>query len=256
MHGCRVPSAAGGCVRTTLGRVSASPFDLMSSYISSTLVEDCQATPASTPGDSSGSVVSVEAALSKATADAAELGVDFPDAATGSLLSVLASQAGPSPSAIVVTPAASVVGLHIVRGARGNVQLTCIDPEVEHQRSAREAFASVGLRGSQTRFLPSRPLEVMGRLAADNYQLVFAQTRPQDARALVDAALPLLVSGGALVLADYLLDGTVADSSRTERDIVAARETDEHLRRLAAEGRIVLSRLPLGEGMAVATKVS
>ena len=253
MHGCRVPSAAGGCVRTTLGRVSASPFDLMSSYISSTLVEDCQAAPAATPGDSSGSVVSVEAALSKATADAAELGVDFPDAATGSLLSVLASQAGPSPSAIVVTPAASVVGLHIVRGARDNVQLTCIDPEVEHQRSAREAFASVGL---QTRFLPSRPLEVMGRLAADNYQLVFAQTRPQDARALVDAALPLLVSGGALVLADYLLDGTVADSSRTERDIVAARETDEHLRRLAAEGRIVLSRLPLGAGMAVATKVS
>ena len=168
----------------------------------------------------------------------------------------------------MVTPAASVVGLHIVRGARDNVQLTCIDPEVEHQRSAREAFASVGLRGSQTRFLPSRPLEVMGRLAADNYQLVFAQTRPQDARALVDAALPaaaqqrivdalpLLVSGGALVLADYLLDGTVADSSRTERDIVAARETDEHLRRLAAEGRIVLSRLPLGAGMAVATKVS
>ena len=49
-----------------------------------------------------------------------------------------------------------------------------------------------------------------------------------------------------------MLDGTLADASRTDRDTAAAREADEYLREL--EGASV-TRLPLGSGLTLVTKL-
>ncbi|MEZ2122281.1 class I SAM-dependent methyltransferase [Corynebacterium sp. CCM 9204] len=190
-----------------------------------------------------------------ARSDAEEFGLTVPDEITGSLLSTLAATATreTSAGAIAVTPAAAVVGLYLLEGLGARGTLTCIDPEAEHQKQARATFTAAGYRPSRFRFLPSRPLEVMGRLAPGSYQLVYGDMRPSDLRAFINAAWPLLGDGGVLILADCLLDGTLSDATRRDRDTVAAREADDHARQM---DDALITRLPLGAGMTILTKRS
>lgn len=188
--------------------------------------------------------------LEAAREDTTEFGLAIPDAMTGQFLSALAA-ASQAKSAIAVTPAASVVGLHLMNGLSDDAILSCIDPEPEHQKRAKETFRDAGYPSSRFRFLPSRPLDVMGRLATNSYQLIYGELSPLELKQFIDAALPLLSSGGALVLADSLLDGTIADSTRKDRDTQSAREADEYLANL--EG-VTVSRLPLGAGLTLVIK--
>src|SRR5699024_4278664 len=110
-----------------------------------------------------------------------------------------------------------------------SASLTAIDPEVEHQRQAKISFREAGYPASRVRFLPSRPLDVMGRLADNSYQLVYGEVSPLDLTAFVQTAWPLLVPGGVLVLPDVLLDGTLADESRRDRQTVAARDAQDFI---------------------------
>lgn len=199
------------------------------------------------------STTEIDPALATAREDAAEFGLPVPDEVTGQLITTLvaATNGEGSTGAIAITPAAGLVGLYILRGLAQGTTLTCIDPETEHQRHAKSIFREAGYSPSRVRFLPSRPLDVMGRLAFDSYQLVFGQVSPMDLRAFVDAAWPLLRPGGVLMLADALLDGTVSDETRRDRDTVAAREADEYVRSL--DGAHV-ARLPLGAGLTLVTK--
>ena len=199
------------------------------------------------------STTEIDPALATAREDAAEFGLPVPDEVTGQLITTLAAATNGegSTGAIAITPAAGLVGLYILRGLANGTTLTCIDPETEHQRHAKSIFREAGYSPSRVRFLPSRPLDVMGRLAFDSYQLVFGQVSPMDLRAFIDAAWPLLRPGGVLMLADALLDGTVSDETRRDRDTVAAREADEYVR--SFDGAHV-ARLPLGAGLTLVTK--
>ena len=225
-----------GITFLTLERVTDSAFEATRSYIQSTIAADD--------------------ILDGATRDAAEFGLNYPDSITGSLLTTLTATAfagrpASTRSAIAVTPAAGVVGLYLLRGMAETDHLTCIDSETEHQKLAKKAFQAAGLRPAQYRFLPSRPLEVMSRLNPGAYDVVYGDCNPTDLLAFVQAALPLLSPGGMLVLGDCLLDGTIGDESRRDRDTVAAREADEYLRGLDG---VFVSRLPLGGGLTIVTK--
>lgn len=188
--------------------------------------------------------------LAAACEDAQEFGLALPDTMTGALLTTLAATAR-AQGAIAVTPAAGVVGLHLLAGLSNSGILTCIDPEPEHQKRAKQTFRDAGYSPSRIRFLPSRPLDVMGRLAADSYNIVYGEVSPVDLKAFTDAALPLLATGGVLVLADSLLDGTLADATRKDRDTVAAREADEYISSL---DNVIVARIPLGAGITLVTK--
>lgn len=192
-------------------------------------------------------------ALTAARRDAEEFGLSVPDEMTGQLLATLAAStpSEKSTGAVAVTPAAGVVGLYILRGLGKRGTLTCIDPEVEHQAQARSVFREAGFAPSRVRFLPSRPLDVMSRLAAGSYQLVYAEVPPVELPAVLRAAWPLLTPGGTLVLADALLDATLADESRRDRATAAAREVDEIARGMEDA---VVTRLPLGAGMTLITR--
>lgn len=177
-----------------------------------------------------------------------------PGVAVASLLGTLAA-AGASPhGAVAVTPAAGVVGLHILHALPEKATLTCIDPEAEHQAAAREAFKTAGYTGSRARFLTARPLDVMGRLASGSYHLVYADVAPVELSALVDAAWPLLAPGGTLVIADSLLDGTVADETRRDRDTEAARAAGGDVDKLADNEGALVTRLPLDGGITLVTR--
>ena len=220
-----IPTPAGA---PRLGGVTDTVFDALRSYIDST--------------------TDVPDALAEARRDAEEFGLPVPDEATGQLLSTLAAAgaSGKSAGAVAVTPAVGVVGLHLLHGLGERGTLTCIDPEVVHQKQAKRVFRAAGFSPSRVRFLPSRPLDVMGRLAADSSQLVYVDVPAIELSAVVRAAWPLLCEGGTLVLADALLDET-----RTDRETIAAREAETLVREIEDA---VITRLPLGGGLVLATR--
>ena len=205
--------------------------------------------------------------IAAANEAAAEFGLSTPDALTTEFLTFMAAraaanatQAAHTPTAIVMSPACGVIGLHLFQGlsmqessvqGAGNGHVTCIEPEVQHQKLARMAFEAAGKRQNTFRFLPSAPLDVVGRLAQDSYDIAIADTPEEDLLRIVEATLPALRPGGVLVLLDSLLDGLIADSSRTDRQTVAAREADSAIRDMPG---VTCSRLPLGAGLTLITK--
>lgn len=194
-------------------------------------------------------------ALSAARDDAAEFGIAFPDAVAGDTLTALAALASArrpdGPAAVAATPAVGVVGLHLFAGMPDNAVLTCIDPEITHQKLARDSFQRAGIPASRHRFLPSRPLDVLSRLAPGAYDLIYADVSPAEIETFRERAWPLLSDGGVLVFAGVLLDGTIADGSRRDRDTEAAREAEKTL--LEREDALV-TRLPVGAGAVVLIK--
>lgn len=193
--------------------------------------------------------------LVAARREAGEFGVSVPDEAVGQLLSTLtaAATAGKSDANVVaITPAANVVGLHLFDALPDKGVLTCINPEATHNNQAKRTFRDAGYAPARARFLTARPLEVMGRLASDTYQVVYADVSPMDMPAVIDSARPLLTVGGTLVLADSLLDGTIADETRTDRDTAGAREADAKALELTD---VQVTRLPLGAGLTLITRL-
>ena len=187
----------------------------------------------------------------RARKDAQEFGLVTPDVSTGQLLALLAASVATeaNSSGIAATPAAGIIGLYLFDGLGPDGHLTFIDPEHERQNHAKEVFRAAG--HSHFRFLPSRPLDVMGRLATDSYRIVVGDVPALDLATFIDAAWPLIQSGGVLVLLDSLFDGLVGDPSRTDRELVSAREADEKLRGF---DDALVARLPLGSGAIVAYK--
>lgn len=221
-----------------IARVSETAFSQLSTYITARRDHIPEA---------------VADALRQAREDAEENGVPTPSPIVGDLLTVLAAGSQASQGAVAVTPAAGVAGLHILAGLREKATLTCIEPEAALQAGAKEAFRAAGFAPSRVRFLTSRPLEVMGRLATGAYQLIYADVAAVQLRPLIDAAWPLLAPGGTLVIAGSLLDGTVADPTRRDRETEAAREADAFVDTLALDDAAV-ARLPLDGGLTLITK--
>lgn len=200
------------------------------------------------------------AAVARAVESAREYGIATPDAMTAATLTALANLASARrdshPAAVIASPAAGVVGLHVAAGIGEQGVLTCIDAELEHQALAKEAFREGGIRPNRQRFLPSEPLEVMQRLAPEAYDFVYLDVAPTAIAAARAKAWPLLRSGGIMVIVGSLLDGTVEDDSRSDRDTVAAREADaaEVARADSADADALLLRLPVAAGTTVLVK--
>lgn len=226
-----------------MNRVSETAFTQMTSYINAQASADSE-------GDDA-----LRSALDHAYVEAEENGVRAPSAVVGSLLATLAAGVGAAgQGAVAVTPAAGVVGLHILRGLPDKATLTCIEPEAALQAGAKEAFRLGGHSPSRARFLTARPLDVMGRLATDAYQLIYADVSPMEMAPLIDNAWPLLTQGGTLIIADSLLDGTLSDPSRRDRETEAARQADAHAAALGVDNAAVVTRLPLDGGLTLITK--
>ncbi len=209
---------------------------------------------------------SVEAATAaaylRAEEAAQEFGLATPDTLTQEALEFLAAQRAITasaqdrePTAVVMSPSFNVLGLALFRGFQTAGQtghITFIDPEAEHQQLARQALSEAAIPANAYRFIPSIPLNVISRLTKDHYDVLVAECDPEDMVSTAQATLPVLRTGGILVLLDSLMDGLIADESRTERDIATTRQA---ARELAGLEGMLITRLPLGAGLTAITKL-
>ncbi len=226
-----------------MNAASSSPIEAIRKYVRATTEPDEVVTAA------------VEAAQ--------EFGLLTPDAMTAEFLEFLATRAGANaaasghtPTGIIVSPASGVIGLHLFKGlnaAQVEGHLTCIEPEVQHQQLAKQAFANAGQRPNTFRFLPSAPLDVIRRLASDSYDIAVAEAATEEFTAIVESTLPALRRGGVLILLDSLMDGLVGDDKHADRQTTRAREADQFFREL---DNAKVARLLLGAGATLITKIS
>ena len=189
--------------------------------------------------------------LAAARQRAAEVGVAAVDAASGSVLRLLAAVTG-ARAVVELGTGAGVSALWLLRGMRPDGVLTSVDPEAEHQRLARQSLVEAGYGSGRVRLIAGRALEVLPRLSDGAYDLVFCDAARSENADYLAAALRLLRTGGVVVFAGVLAGGRVADPSARDTDTVSLRELTRLVRE---EARLVPALVPVGAGLLAAVVV-
>ncbi|MDC7119959.1 O-methyltransferase [Cellulomonas fimi] len=188
--------------------------------------------------------------LLRARERAAQLGCTPVLPGSGAALSVLAA-AAQARAVVEVGTGAGVGSLYLLRGMPADGVLTTIDLEVEHQRAAKEAFAEEGVRGTRTRTISGRALDVLPRLTDGGYDLVFVDADKESYPGYVEQAVRLLRPGGVLAVDNALWHDRVADPARRDETTTTIREVGRVVR---ADDRLLPALLPTGDGLLVAVR--
>ncbi len=144
-----------------------------------------------------------------------------------------------------------ISGLWLVRGMRQDGVLTSVDVEPEHQRLAKIAFTEAGIAHQRVRLISGAALEVLPRLTAGHYDLVFCDGDKVEYPQYFEQARRLLRPGGVVAFDNSLWHDRVADSGARDPETMAVRET---LSALADDEGFVSALLPVGDGLLVAQK--
>jgi predicted O-methyltransferase YrrM len=144
-----------------------------------------------------------------------------------------------------------ISGLWLLRGMRPDGVLTSVDVEAEHQRLAKLAFDAAGIPHQRVRLIPGAALDVLPRLTAGHYDLVFADGDKQEYPAYLEEARRLLRPGGVVAFDNSLWHDRVADSAVRDPETLAIRGT---LTALADDESFVSLLLPVGDGLLIGQK--
>ncbi|QJC22177.1 O-methyltransferase [Arcanobacterium buesumense] len=185
----------------------------------------------------------------RARQQAGELGIDAISPATGHFLTMLASANNIKTIADIGT-GTGVSGLYLLNG-HNQAHLTSIDTDSEAQNLARQNFADTGLRSGRYRLINGRSSDILPRLAANSYDLVFIDGDLFEAEGDVIEALRMLRPHGLVVVAHALYHDRVADPARRDEHTVAMRNLGKMLH---DSPDLTTSLIPLGDGLLVAVK--
>ena len=139
-------------------------------------------------------------------------------------------------------------GLWLLGGMPPRGTLTTIEADPTHQALAQRAFGDAGA-ADRVRTMRGPALDVLPRLADDNYDLVFLDADKTEYPAYLEHARRLLRPGGLLLADNVVWHGRVADlavtdpSTRALRTFVAQVEQDPELLSVT---------LPVGDGLLAA----
>lgn len=137
-------------------------------------------------------------------------------------------------------------------GTRGRV--VCCDISEEWTAIGREFWEQAGVAERiDLRLAPAlETLEQMrGAGETGCFDLAFIDADKENYRAYYEHLLDLIRPGGVIAVDNTLWSGRVADPSEREPDTVAIREFN---RMLAGDSRVMVSLVPIGDGLTLARK--
>lgn len=169
---------------------------------------------------------------------------------TGAALRVLTAVLQPK-AVVEIGTGAGIGSLYLLGGMPEDGVLTTIDVEVEHQRAAKLAFAEAGIRGTRTRAISGRALDVLPRLTDGGYDLVLVDADMESTALYVEQAMRLLRPGGVLAIDNMLWHDRVADPARRDEVTTLLREVGRSVRE---DDRLLPAMLPCGDGLLVAVR--
>jgi predicted O-methyltransferase YrrM len=172
---------------------------------------------------------------------------------TGALLQVLTAASG-ARRAVEVGTAIGVSTLHVARGLRDGGTIVSFEVDGQRHRAARDYLDRAGVGGLADLRLQDAG-EGLAELEPGTFDIAFLDGLKGDYQRHLELALPLLRTGGTLVVDNTLLSGTVAEGRPghhwSGEDVDAMREFN----------RLLLSRddldavlLPVGDGVIVAVR--
>lgn len=188
--------------------------------------------------------------MQQARNNADELGTLDPSPAVGGLLKFIVESLNAKSIAEIGT-GSGVSGLWLFAGAAPEAVLTSIDTEREHAASARSVFEESGISTQRFRLITGIILEVVGKLADNNYDLVVIRPAA-DLMDLTHAAYRLLRPGGILFVDHALSGGKVADPTQRDFESISRRDG---IRAVKEDSRWSSTVLPIGSGVLLATKL-
>ena len=179
-----------------------------------------------------------------------ELGLFAVSPGVAATLTVLAATSK-AQTAVEVGTGAGVSGVSLLRGLGPRAVLTTIDPDVDHLKAAREAFAESGSPANRTRTISGRGQDVLPRLTDSAYDLVFIDADKPSFPDYVEQAVRLLKPGGLLIINDALDKDRVSDPAIRETSTVVLRRVGKLIRDNEA---LISTMLPTGDGLLLAVK--
>lgn len=133
-------------------------------------------------------------------------------------------------------------------------RVVALDVSEEYTSIAQRHWKAAGLTGRiDLRLAPAaESLEAMvGAGDSASYDFAFIDADKTGYSTYYEYALTLVRPGGLIAIDNVLWNGAVADSSNQEEDTVAIRKINE---KLAADERVTLSLVPIGDGLTLARK--
>jgi predicted O-methyltransferase YrrM len=195
--------------------------------------------------------IAEDEATAAARARSAELGCTPIGPAGGAALRVLAALAN-AKSVVEVGTGAGVSGLWLLAGMRTDGVLTTVDTEPEHQRAAKQAYTEADIASSRYRLINGAAAEVLPRLTDGGYDLVFVDADKTGYADYYEELLPRLRPGGLLLVDNTLWGGAVFDEKDDSDDTLAIRALND---RIAADPRVRVVLLPIGDGLTIAQRL-
>jgi len=188
--------------------------------------------------------------MQQARSHGGELGLEDPTAAVGGLLKFVVTTLN-AKSIVEIGTGSGVSGLWVFASASKDAVLTSIDVEREHAAIARAAFEESGISPQRFRLISGVVLEVVNKLADENYDLVIIRPAA-DLMDLIAQAHRLLRVGGILFIDQALSGGKVADPTQRDFESVSRRDG---IRAVKEDARWSSTLLPVGGGVLLATKL-
>ena len=188
--------------------------------------------------------------MQQARRNGIELGVLDPSIAVAGLINFVAGLI--NAKVIVEIGTGSGVGaLAIFKGALSDSTITSIDSERENSENAREIFDEAGISPQRYRLITGNIIEVVGKLADQNYDLVVVRS-PKDMVDVVQESYRMLKPGGVLIIDSALDGGRVADPTQRDFETISRRDS---IKAVKDDSRWRSSVISIGGGVLLANKI-
>ena len=144
--------------------------------------------------------------------------------------------------------------LSIARALPARGRLVCCDVSAEYTAIARKYWQAAGV-ASKVRLALGPALATLERLLAAgeaaSFDFAFIDADKTNYRNYYERCLALVRPGGLIAVDNVLWSGRPADALRQDADTRAIRAFNKHLLK---DGRVLVSMLPLGDGLTLALK--
>jgi len=188
--------------------------------------------------------------MQQARKNGAEVGAIDPTAAVGNLIKYLIKSAK-SKSVVEIGTGSGVGGLWIFAGLNNDGVLTTIDTEREFSKIAKQIFQDAEIAPTLYRIITGNLIEVVDKLADNNYDFVVARCS-NELPDMVHAAARLLRVGGVFLIDAVMAGGKVADATQRDSESIARRDA---IKLIQEDKRWNSTLLPIGAGVLVAHKL-
>jgi predicted O-methyltransferase YrrM len=188
--------------------------------------------------------------MQQARKNGAEVGAIDPTAAVGNLIKYLIKSAK-SKSVVEIGTGSGVGGLWIFAGLNNDGVLTTIDTEREFSKIAKQIFQDAEIAPTLYRIITGNLIEVVDKLADNNYDFVVARCS-NELPDMVHAAARLLRVGGIFLIDAVMAGGKVADATQRDSESIARRDA---IKLIQEDKRWNSTLLPIGAGVLVAHKL-